>query len=132
MGVEMFLLSDGDLLVNEIAPRPHNSGHFTLDACETSQFHQHLLAIAGWPLGPTELIKPTLMLNLIGEQQDKLLKNMKRLPFGAKLHLYGKKEIRPGRKMGHLNLSMENQSQLLETLKQLQVWDGEFLDRMLT
>jgi 5-(carboxyamino)imidazole ribonucleotide synthase len=72
------------------------------------------------------------MLNLIGEQQDKLLKNMKRLPFGAKLHLYGKKEIRPGRKMGHLNLSMENQSQLLETLKQLQVWDGEFLDRMLT
>ncbi len=132
MGVEMFLLSDGDLLVNEIAPRPHNSGHFTLDACETSQFHQHLLAIAGWPLGPTELIKPTLMLNLIGEQQDKLLKNLKRLPFGAKLHLYGKKEIRPGRKMGHLNLSMENQSQLLETLKQLQVWDGEFLDRMLT
>ena len=132
MGVEMFLLSDGDLLVNEIAPRPHNSGHFTLDACETSQFHQHLLAIAGWPLGPTELIKPTLMLNLIGEQQDKLLENMKRLPVGAKLHLYGKKEVRPGRKMGHLNLSMENQSQLLETLKQLQVWDGEFLDRMLT
>ena len=132
MGVEMFLLSDGDLLVNEIAPRPHNSGHFTLDACETSQFHQHLLAIAGWPLGPTELIKPTLMLNLIGEQQDKLLENLKWLPVGAKLHLYGKKELRPGRKMGHLNLSMENQSQLLETLKQLQVWDGEFLDRMLT
>ena len=132
MGVEMFLLSDGDLLVNEIAPRPHNSGHFTLDACETSQFHQHLLAIAGWPLGPTELIKPTLMLNLIGEQQDKLLKNLKRLPIGAKLHLYGKKKLRPGRKMGHLNLGMENQSQLLETLKQLQVWDGEFLDRMLT
>ena len=132
MGVEMFLLSDGDLLVNEIAPRPHNSGHFTLGACETSQFHQHLLAIAGWPLGPTELIKPTLMLNLIGEQQDKLLKNLKRLPIGVKLHLYGKKEVRPGRKMGHLNLSIENPSQVLETLKQLQVWEGEFLDRMLT
>ena len=72
------------------------------------------------------------MLNLIGEQQDKLLKNLKRLPIGAKLHLYGKKEVRPGRKMGHLNLSMDDPSQLLETLKQLQVWDGEILDRMLT
>ena len=131
MGVEMFLLPDGSLLVNEIAPRPHNSGHFTMDSCETSQFQQHLLAVSGWPLGPTHIMKPALMLNLIGDQQDKLLQNLKLLPEGAKLHLYGKKEVRPGRKMGHLNLSMENPSELLETLKKLQIWDQDSLERML-
>ena len=131
MGVEMFLLPDGNLLVNEIAPRPHNSGHFTMDSCETSQFQQHLLAVSGWPLGPTHIMKPAMMLNLIGDQQDKLLQNLKLLPEGAKLHLYGKKEVRPGRKMGHLNLSMENPSELLETLKKLQIWDQDSLERML-
>ena len=80
MGVEMFLLPDGSLLVNEIAPRPPNSGHFTMDSCETSQFQQHLLAVSGWPLGPTHIMKPALMLNLIGDQQDKLLQNLKILP----------------------------------------------------
>jgi len=103
-----------------------------MDACETSQFQQHLFAIAGWPLNPVELIRPTLMLNLIGEQQTLLLKNLKKLPPGAKLHLYGKKEVRPGRKMGHLNLNMESPTQLLVDLKQLEVWDEKLLNKMLT
>ena len=76
-------------------------------------------------------MKPVLMLNLIGDQQDKLLQNLKLLPEGAKLHFYGKKEVRPGRKMGHLNLSMENPSELLETLIKLQVWEQESLEGML-
>jgi 5-(carboxyamino)imidazole ribonucleotide synthase len=104
MGVEMFLVrnTNGErLLVNEIAPRVHNSGHWTQDACLTSQFDQHIRAVAGWSLGSAVRHSDVAMENLIGyeaEDWEKILKDP-----SAKLHLYGKAEIRDGRKMGHVN-----------------------------
>jgi 5-(carboxyamino)imidazole ribonucleotide synthase len=104
MGVEMFLVRDGDtekLLVNEIAPRVHNSGHWTQDACLTSQFDQHIRAVAGWPLGSADRHSDAVMENLIGRDAEDwhgILKDP-----AAQMHLYGKAEIRDGRKMGHVN-----------------------------
>jgi len=103
LAVEFFLARDGRVLVNEMAPRPHNSGHYSFDACVTSQFEQQLRAVCGLPLGETTLLSPVVMRNLLGDlwkdsepAWDKLLA----LP-GLKLHLYGKSSPRPGRKMGH-------------------------------
>lgn len=104
MAVEMFRLHDESLLINEIAPRVHNSGHYTLGGCATSQFEQHVRAVCGLPLGPTDLVRgPASMVNLLGDlwangEPDWTL--LDAIP-GAKLHLYGKSEARPGRKMGH-------------------------------
>jgi 5-(carboxyamino)imidazole ribonucleotide synthase len=102
--VELFLTKEGHLLVNELAPRPHNSGHLTLDACLTSQFEQQVRAICGLPLGATELLRPAAMANLLGDlwqQGEPDWAAACRVP-GVRLHLYGKGEPRPGRKMGHL------------------------------
>jgi 5-(carboxyamino)imidazole ribonucleotide synthase len=103
MAVEMFLLANGGLLVNEIAPRTHNSGHYTFGGCVTSQFEQHLRAICGLPLGDVTLPKPALMLNLLGDlwaDGNPPLAPILAHP-GARLHLYGKAP-RPGRKVGHV------------------------------
>lgn len=103
MGVEMFLLPEGGttqrLLVNEIAPRVHNSGHWTMDACAVSQFEQHVRAVCGWPLGRPNRHSDAVMTNLIGDDVDGW-KALAREPDTA-IHLYGKGEARPGRKMGH-------------------------------
>jgi 5-(carboxyamino)imidazole ribonucleotide synthase len=103
--VEFFLKPGGELLVNELAPRPHNSGHATIDACTTSQFEQQVRAVCGLPLGDTALLRPAAMANLLGDlwpasgepAWERLLAHR-----DVKLHLYGKTEARPGRKMGHL------------------------------
>ncbi len=104
LGVEFFVAGEGGeetLLVNEIAPRVHNSGHWTEDACAVSQFENHVRAVAGWPLGPSARHADVAMTNLIGAEAD----DWARLAAepGARLHLYGKREMRPGRKMGHVN-----------------------------
>lgn len=97
--VELFVAKDGALLVNEIAPRVHNSGHWTIDACLVSQFEQHIRAVAGWPLGSPARHSDAVMENLIGEDaRDWQALAAK----GGALHLYGKSEIRDGRKMGHI------------------------------
>ncbi|HET6762651.1 MAG TPA: 5-(carboxyamino)imidazole ribonucleotide synthase [Longimicrobiaceae bacterium] len=106
LAVEMFVTEDDRLLVNELAPRPHNSGHYTLDACAVSQFEQQLRAVCGLPLGSTELLRPAAMVNLLGEDGgtclgDERVARALGVPTAA-LHLYGKAEARPGRKMGHL------------------------------
>lgn len=104
LGVEMFVVrADGGerLLVNEIAPRVHNSGHWSEDGAITSQFENHIRAIAGWPIGAVDLIAPTVMENLIGAEADDWLGIV--ADPRARLHLYGKRESRPGRKMGHVN-----------------------------
>ncbi|HEX8196619.1 MAG TPA: 5-(carboxyamino)imidazole ribonucleotide synthase [Pyrinomonadaceae bacterium] len=102
--VEFFLTKDEKLLVNELAPRPHNSGHLTFDACVTSQFEQQLRAVCGLPLGSTEYLRPAAMANLLGDLWENGEPNWERaLEFpNLKLHLYGKAEARAGRKMGHL------------------------------
>ena len=102
--VEFFVTRSGELLINELAPRPHNSGHLTFDACRTSQFEQQLRAIFGLPLGSSELLQPAAMANLLGDLWSAGTPNwIAALSFpGVKLHLYGKSAARPGRKMGHL------------------------------
>ncbi|MBK8176701.1 MAG: 5-(carboxyamino)imidazole ribonucleotide synthase [Rhodospirillales bacterium] len=100
LAAEMFVCADGNVLVNELAPRPHNSGHWTIDACAVSQFEQCVRAIAGLPLGPTERHSDAVMENLLGYEVERwpdLVRNS-----AARLHLYGKAEPRPGRKMGHV------------------------------
>jgi 5-(carboxyamino)imidazole ribonucleotide synthase len=103
--VEFFLTRDGRLFVNELAPRPHNSGHFTIDACTTSQFEQQVRAVCGLPLGATEQLRPAAMANLLGDLwQGGNTPDWRAacaIP-NVKLHLYGKHEARVGRKMGHL------------------------------
>ena len=96
--VELFVGSDGALLVNEIAPRVHNTGHWTIEACAVSQFEQHVRAVAGWPLGDGVRHADAVMENIIGAEADA----WESLARGGALHLYGKAESRPGRKMGHL------------------------------
>ncbi len=101
IGVELFALADGRLLVNEFAPRVHNTGHWTLDGCEVDQFEQHIRAVAGWPLGPTDALVHTEMTNLLGAEADDWAA-LAADP-AARLWLYGKGEAAPGRKMGHVN-----------------------------
>ncbi len=107
--VEFFLTRDGHLLINELAPRPHNSGHFTIDACVTSQFEQQLRAVCGLPLGSPEMLRPAAMANLLGELWSHGEPDWEAACAhpGAKLHLYGKLEPRPGRKMGHITVVAE-------------------------
>lgn len=118
--VEFFLTKDEKLLINELAPRPHNSGHLTFDACITSQFEQQLRAVCGLPLGSTEFLRPAAMANLLGDVWQagepnwaNALENQ-----DVKLHLYGKAEARHGRKMGHLTALAETTGIAVETVKQ--------------
>lgn len=100
LALELFLC-DNEILVNELAPRPHNSGHFTLNACFTSQFEQHVRAICNLPLGDVGLTSPCVMRNILGEH----MASLNREKIGKhKIHLYGKSESRKGRKMGHINI----------------------------
>ena len=106
--VEFFVLDDGRLLANEIAPRPHNSGHYTIDACVGSQFDQQARVLAGQPLGDSSLLAPSVMLNVLGDvwydgdrKREPDWPSVLAVP-GAKLHLYGKSDARRGRKMGHV------------------------------
>jgi 5-(carboxyamino)imidazole ribonucleotide synthase len=98
LAVELFVRADGQLLVNEIAPRVHNSGHWTIEACACSQFEQHIRAVAGWPLGDPMRHADAVMENIIGAEADA----WESLARGGALHLYGKREARLGRKMGHV------------------------------
>lgn len=101
VGVELFELKDGRLLVNEIAPRVHNTGHWTQDGCAVDQFEQHIRAVAGWPLGPTTPHARVEMLNLLGEEAGTWAR-LAQEP-DTRVHLYGKRDAKPGRKMGHVN-----------------------------
>lgn len=100
VALEMFVTRDGTVLANEFAPRPHNSGHWTIDACATSQFEQLVRAICGLPLGPVDITAPSRMENLIGEEANDWPRYL--ADPSARLHLYGKASARPGRKMGHV------------------------------
>ena len=104
LAVEMFLKPNGELVINELAPRPHNSGHWTIEGCVTSQFEQHVRAVCGMPLGATTLLRPTAMVNLLGDAWSGGEPNWSAALAepNVHLHLYGKREPRPRRKMGHL------------------------------
>lgn len=102
LALELFVTRDGDLLANEIAPRTHNSGHWTIDACAVSQFEQHVRAVCGLPLGNTEPHSPATMINLIGDDVHKIGDYL--AMENACVHLYGKDDVKPGRKMGHVTI----------------------------
>lgn len=127
IAVEMFLTADGQLYVNELAPRPHNSGHYTMDACATSQFEQHVRAVCHLPLGSTRLLSPVVMVNILGQHVPFVLQGMKKGLFQAeglefKIHLYGKKEAKPQRKMGHINILTDDVETALEWVRTAPVW----------
>jgi 5-(carboxyamino)imidazole ribonucleotide synthase len=103
LAVEMFVTENGEIVVNELAPRPHNSGHYTIEACEVSQFQQHIRAICNWKLGATELLKPAVMVNLLGEDAVNILDIAPNYS-DLHLHLYGKAEVKDKRKMGHITV----------------------------
>lgn len=122
LGVEMFLTKEGEVLVNEIAPRPHNSGHYTIEACTTCQFEQHIRAISGLPLGSTELLSPAVMINLLGEEGYKgypIIEGLNKalsIP-GLSFHFYGKETTHPFRKMGHVTILDKNLEGAIEKAK---------------
>ena len=109
-GIELFELSDGEILVNEIAPRPHNSGHWTIEGAHSSQFEQHARAVLGWPLGAAERRAPSVTTNILGDVDNPQSAELSGVEAvledpAASLHWYGKREVRPLRKMGHVTLT---------------------------
>jgi 5-(carboxyamino)imidazole ribonucleotide synthase len=133
IAVEMFLTADGELFVNELAPRPHNSGHYTMDACTTSQFEQHIRAICNVPLAPARMLSPVVMVNVLGEHVEPLLQwfgdpaaaaAAEELGVVPKLHLYGKQEAKVKRKMGHVNVLASDVEQALTWIDRTTIWKG--------
>lgn len=128
IAVEMFLTKAGDIYVNELAPRPHNSGHYTMEACTTSQFEQHLRAICNLPLGPVQLLSPVVMVNVLGEHVAPLLDWMaaggeaKEAELKFNVHLYGKKEVKHKRKMGHINILTPDVEKALAWIEASPIW----------
>ena len=105
LAVEFFVEKSGRVVVNEMAPRPHNSGHYTMNGCVTSQFEQQIRSVCGFPLGSTELLGDTVMVNLLGDMWNPDLKTSEICATeGAKLHLYGKSSLGERRKLGHVNV----------------------------
>lgn len=123
LAVEMFLTEDGRIYINELAPRPHNSGHFTIEACETSQFEQHIRAVCNWPLSSVELLKPAVMVNILGEHVEKVVDRIQSYP-NWKLHLYGKHEAKAKRKMGHLTVLHHSITEALQEIEKSGIWEG--------
>ncbi len=115
LAIELFVCGD-NVIVNELAPRPHNSGHYTTNACATSQFEQHIRAICNLTLGKTKLVSPCVMLNILGE--DEHLMNRKNIGRN-KIHLYGKEEAKIGRKMGHINILEDSVNECLIVVEHL-------------
>jgi 5-(carboxyamino)imidazole ribonucleotide synthase len=124
LAVEMFLTSDGDILVNEVAPRPHNSYHFSIEGSETSQFEQLIRSILDLPVGKTNIINNSVMVNLVGEDNTKgpvVYKNIDQIIGikGVNSHIYGKKETRPNRKMGHITVTNSNIEEAIKIAKEI-------------
>lgn len=123
-GIEFFLDSGNQILVNEMAPRPHNTGHYTIEACATSQFENHIRAVAEFPLGSTEMIKPAaVMINMLGKKKQKSLSSNQKEALknaGLHFHFYGKGESRIGRKLGHLTMVGDNQKEIFNKLKSVE------------
>ena len=129
LAIELFLLDNDELLVNEVAPRPHNSGHFTIEGCVTSQFEQHIRAICGLKLGSTSMKHPTIMVNILGQHMNDVSELLTSHEFeNMKIHLYGKEEHKRNRKMGHITFIGHNQEELLDevmTFIENKKWNGD-------
>ncbi|RUT30453.1 5-(carboxyamino)imidazole ribonucleotide synthase [Paenibacillus zeisoli] len=137
LAVELFLTESGELFVNELAPRPHNSGHYTMEACKTSQFEQHVRAICNLPLGDTSLLSPVVMVNVLGEHMEAVVQGLvsgtwiegndqdSAPDVAPKVHLYGKSGSAAKRKMGHINLLCDNVQEGMNFIQQTKIWRNQ-------
>lgn len=121
LAVEMFVLASGEILINELAPRPHNSGHYSIEACNISQFHQHIRAICGWPLRKPELWSPSIMVNILGQHVVPVTNSISKYPDWS-IHLYGKQEAKNNRKMGHVTIMTDDVNHTLDEIKNSGIW----------
>jgi 5-(carboxyamino)imidazole ribonucleotide synthase len=121
LAVEMFLTDDDEIYINELAPRPHNSGHYTIEACETSQFEQQIRAVCNLPLASTDLLKSAVMVNILGEHQAMVLERMPEIK-DWKIHFYGKKDPKVKRKMGHVTILRESVETAIEEANKSNIW----------
>lgn len=124
LAVEMFLTEDDGIYINELAPRPHNSGHYSIEACETSQFEQHVRAVCNLPLGRTALLKQAVMVNILGEHQAKILEKLPEIR-DWKVHFYGKRDPKVKRKMGHVTILRESVESAIEEIHTSKIWNDE-------
>lgn len=122
LAVELFLTKDGQLYVNELAPRPHNSGHYTIEACNISQFGQHIRAVCGWPLQNSKLLKSAVMINVLGQHVDGVIREIPRRTDWS-VHFYGKEEAKHNRKMGHITILTDNIETILKEIDDSNVWE---------
>jgi len=129
LAVELFWSAERGLYVNELAPRPHNSGHYTMEACRTSQFEQHVRAVCNLPLGDTALMTPVVMVNVLGEHVEPIVRRLSaddetaaKLGVAPKLHLYGKSEAKIKRKMGHVNVLAASTDDALAWIADTNIW----------
>ncbi|MDE4084244.1 5-(carboxyamino)imidazole ribonucleotide synthase [Planococcus maritimus] len=121
LAVEMFVLPNGEILVNELAPRPHNSGHYSIEATNISQFHQHIRAICGWPLRKPKLWSSAVMVNVLGEHVAPLTTKIAHYPDWS-IHLYGKDEAKRKRKMGHVTILTDDINETLNEIDASGIW----------
>lgn len=133
IAVEMFVTEQDGIYVNELAPRPHNSGHYTMEACRTSQFEQHVRAVCNLPLGDTELTTSVVMVNVLGQHVEPLLTRMSQpdqlasqLKVTPKMHLYGKADAVHNRKMGHVNVLASSIETAMEWIEASDIWRDEW------
>ena len=121
LAVEMFVLEDGGIVINEVAPRPHNSGHYSIEACNVSQFAQHIRAVCGWPLRKPKLWAPSIMVNLLGQHVVPLTNSISKYPNWS-VHLYGKSEAKVNRKMGHVTIMTDDIEATLQEIESSGIW----------
>ena len=121
LAIEMFVLENGEILINECAPRPHNSGHYSIEGCNISQFAQHIRAVCGWPLREPKLWAPTIMVNLLGQHVVKLTNSISKYPDWS-IHLYGKSEAKVNRKMGHVTIMTDDLEATLNQINDSGIW----------
>ncbi|MBS4197264.1 5-(carboxyamino)imidazole ribonucleotide synthase [Lederbergia citri] len=121
LAVELFLTEDEKIYVNELAPRPHNSGHYTIEACNISQFDQHIRAVCGWPLQKVKLLQKSVMVNVLGQHVNAVIDEIPQRPDWY-IHFYGKEEAKHNRKMGHVTVLTENIEEALKELNQTRIW----------
>ncbi|MBD8037789.1 5-(carboxyamino)imidazole ribonucleotide synthase [Solibacillus sp. A46] len=121
LAVEMFVLEDGSIVINECAPRPHNSGHYSIEACNISQFTQHIRAVCGWPLRKPKLWGPSIMVNVLGQHVVSLTNSISKYPDWS-IHLYGKSEAKVNRKMGHVTIMTDDINTTIKQIKDSGIW----------
>lgn len=124
LAVEMFVLENGEIVVNELAPRPHNSGHYSIEGTNSSQFHQHIRAICGWPLRQPKLWSDTVMINVLGQHVAPLTAKISRYPDWS-IHLYGKEAAKQDRKMGHVTILTDDLAVALNEIEASGIWSDK-------